>query len=429
MLGIFPTNNDYSSVDVENRWLYIATELAKEGIEIIGFSSDGAPCLITGMKLLLKFGFMQFTSGMVFLYDINGPFACIQDIIHLLNKLKIQLFDDENSFWLGNFLATGKHLFQLVEHEEFSKLDHGLTLSDVVHKDLTKDKMNFSSTEKICSWRVIKVLKTISGTEGTIEYLKVMRYIIEAFIDPCTMAHDRLKKAFYALHFFRSWKSNLEVKKTKAKNFFISKNCAESIEINSGFIARLAKQGRVNLVINCSSQPCESFFRNLRSLSSSGLTEINFTMHECMRKIEKLQIIEIYEHHLKIEGFLFPEKNLIKSDSSSSLASIIDVEVADSDTWNDDMLEIVYKESQNELSIFLQASNMVVSAYNLLEFFSYPDRSEILSNAMKKYTLKNFNITEPEIEYLILEDGFFVGSHTIFKNKRFLNEDAGNYKI
>jgi hypothetical protein len=432
VLAILPTNNGFTAIQVESRWRKIQKELNELGIEVIGFSTDGAANLMAGMKFLIDFGTIFRHNEMEFVADIDGTFGCIQDVVHLLNKLKMQLFDDSYNFWIGKHIASGKQIFMLVENEEFSKLDHRLVFSDVIHRDLTKDKMDFTPTCKICEWRVINILETLPGTEGTVEYLKVMRYLIEAFIEKNTTVHDRIRKAFYALHFFRKWQHDLDVKKIKSTGNFISKNCFDSVEICVSFLARLAKMGKAHLIHYCNSQVCERFFRNLRSLSTSGLTEINFSLYDCIKKIEKIQTMEILQSNLSKEGFRFPEKKISSSDSSSSLDSIIDTEfiIGEEEKWSNDMLSIVYDEMRDEVNCFADLANMYDGILNLSRFFTYPNRELILKNQMKKYTLRNYQIEPIELEEIFYEDGNLIGQYVIIKNKRFLNEEAGKlFKI
>lgn len=50
-LSIYGTNNCFSNEDVINRWEFKQTAAAEQGIEIIGFSSDGDPRLLKAMIL------------------------------------------------------------------------------------------------------------------------------------------------------------------------------------------------------------------------------------------------------------------------------------------------------------------------------------------------------------------------------------------
>ena len=61
-------------------------------------------------------------------------------------------------------MVTGSLLHILIE--ENSKFDHGLTKCD-----LKNDKMNFRAVQKISDDRVIRMLDTLPGTNGTKAYL------------------------------------------------------------------------------------------------------------------------------------------------------------------------------------------------------------------------------------------------------------------
>lgn len=51
MFSIFGTNNRFSNEDLINRWEFIKTVASEQGIEIVGFSSDGDPRLPKAMLL------------------------------------------------------------------------------------------------------------------------------------------------------------------------------------------------------------------------------------------------------------------------------------------------------------------------------------------------------------------------------------------
>ena len=68
---------------------------------------------------------------------------------------------------MGEYHANIDHLIQLIDNH--SKIDHGLTISDVC----PKDKQNYASCEKITNNSIFPVLKKIANSEGTQAYLKV----------------------------------------------------------------------------------------------------------------------------------------------------------------------------------------------------------------------------------------------------------------
>lgn len=84
----------------------------------------------------------------------------------------------------------------------FSKDKHLLTVSDLK----PEDKMNFSSAEKMCSTNVLTILENIPNTHATIAYLKIMNYILTAFLNKEVNTEERIYKMLYSVFVLRIWK-------------------------------------------------------------------------------------------------------------------------------------------------------------------------------------------------------------------------------
>lgn len=69
---------------------------------------------------------------------------------------------------MGEKCASVNHLVQLINNH--SKIDHGITISDVY----VNDRQNYSSCEKITSDAVFSCLKKIYNSEATQAYLQVI---------------------------------------------------------------------------------------------------------------------------------------------------------------------------------------------------------------------------------------------------------------
>lgn len=54
--SIFGTDNKFFYDDVLKRWVYIVESLRKQGIAVIGVSSDGDPRLLKGMRIISQLG-------------------------------------------------------------------------------------------------------------------------------------------------------------------------------------------------------------------------------------------------------------------------------------------------------------------------------------------------------------------------------------
>ena len=94
-------------------------------------------------------------------------FLCLQDSVHLTTKLRNGLLSSTATMLLGNEFMNIKFLLQLVR--DVSKIDHGLTKSDVV----PKDRQNYLSCTKNSSNCVLELLEKMKNTRAMCIYLKV----------------------------------------------------------------------------------------------------------------------------------------------------------------------------------------------------------------------------------------------------------------
>lgn len=316
-LAIFPTNNECKSSEVTKRWQFLIKELNREGIEVCFISTDGAPAFLGGMKIGTDFGTIFSYANYTFPFNFLTALPCVQDTTHLLNKLKNRLFDNLVQLWMGNNLATGSHLKNLVSDPKLSKLDHGLNLSDVLSSDKTKDKMSFRPTLKILQPYVRSSIKKIPNSVATEKYLELMSMIHDAFMKKDTSTEERVYKAFYVVSFFRRWRKYIQSEKDLSMENFISSNAWHSLEISAGFLLRLALIGKAYLITISESQKCEDFFRNLRSFSSSGLTNINFTIYEALMKINRILTLEMITNDLERVGINLKRSNSIYTEENN----------------------------------------------------------------------------------------------------------------
>jgi len=314
VLGAFGTNNSYTSKDVINRWNYITKELASEGITA-KFASDGDPKLLGAMKSLSSFGRTKFIDDLNInlICDLDSEIKCMQDNIHLANKLKNRLFDSANNLEIGNFCASINHVRMMLDDPNLSINDHLLVSSDVNTNDNTRDKMNYESTKKICSDEVIKILsEKIEGSEGTVAYIKVIRSVLKAYIELDIDPLTRLYYAYFGLSFIRRWKNDLEYIN---EDNFVTSNVWTCMELNFASLLNLVLKGQGQMVLIWNSQSCEELFRSLRSISTFGLTEINFSLLEGLEKINRVHKIQVLSNKLK-DIFQLPENLEKKSDRS-----------------------------------------------------------------------------------------------------------------
>ncbi|CAH1111609.1 unnamed protein product [Psylliodes chrysocephalus] len=85
--------------------------------------------------------------------DEECEICFVQDIVHILTKLKVRLLNLAVTLHMGNYIAGNNHLQALAR--DVSKDQHLLTATDLKGED----KMNFEAVEKMCLLKVIDHLK------------------------------------------------------------------------------------------------------------------------------------------------------------------------------------------------------------------------------------------------------------------------------
>ena len=87
-----------------------------------------------------------------------------QDATHLATKWRNRLLSSTADLRLGDQLISIHHLYDIINNQNYTKLDHGLPKSDISRKD----RQNFSSCLKLTSADLFKVLKDNINTRGTL---------------------------------------------------------------------------------------------------------------------------------------------------------------------------------------------------------------------------------------------------------------------
>lgn len=332
-LTLFSTDNKFKSWDVLRRWSYLRTELGKEGIQVLTFASDGDSKLLKAMKISSGIGIIstecEITEEMMdvtFNYkwfnckieDLENT-LCFQDFVHILTKLRNRVLRPSAILPFGNGTVSKTFLKYLID--TVSKDKHGLTATDID----PKDRQNSKSASNICDVRTQSCLtKYVPASQSTVLYLKMMRAVTSSILDPNMEIRDRIFDMWYGVFILRLWRSWLlkfsaqkkNVKKPAKKramktsrpdddfptpNYnlqenFISNNAYTCIEINAHslikLILKLRDMNRPDLFVPMlmGSQSCESTFRQLRSMTSTCSTVVNFTMQEMINRLKKVQL-------------------------------------------------------------------------------------------------------------------------------------------
>ncbi|CAF3874537.1 unnamed protein product, partial [Rotaria magnacalcarata] len=245
--------------------------------------------------------------------------------VHIVTKWRNRLLSSTADLYIGNDKISMAHIEQLINNNHYTKLDHGLTKSDIQ----PKDRQNYNSCIKLISDDVINLLNDSRGTNGTVVYLTLLKMIVKAYIDKSTSIHERIKSAWCVVFVCRLWWSSLEKKsalksskisqtinerKNKINKYFITRPAYISVEMNahnSLYLVLLVKQRHLpkQTLINLhlfNSQPCESLFRDARSLSSTFSTVVNFTVKDFIRRSQKLSILNQFRYNQLEKDLSFP---------------------------------------------------------------------------------------------------------------------------
>ncbi|CAF4442657.1 unnamed protein product [Rotaria sp. Silwood2] len=300
-LAAYGTNGKYTSFDIIRRWFTIFEESSKQGVRILGYSTDADPRCLLAMKLVSGFFAILLNSpttqhSLLLTVDIPKSwswfflpaqqlFLCMQDSIHICTKLRNRLLSTTAVMMIGDGLVTIDYLLRLIESQ--SKFNHNLVKSDVC----PHDKQNFRSCEKLCG--SIECLQEINGSHATVVYLSIIRCVMIAFIDSSSQTSDRIYYAWLAVFICRLWRTWLDLvpkqdldnrisqmanlsdiakdkcKQKATKNiFFITSSTFLCLELNAHhltYLTLLVAESQLppeTLKISLfSSQTCENFFR------------------------------------------------------------------------------------------------------------------------------------------------------------------------
>lgn len=245
------------------------------------------------MRLLSKLGLKTDIAWFLCYENTYGPFF-IQDIIHIATKLRNFLLRtryDKRLLPFGNSFIRIEHLYELLDM--FTKDKHQLTATTLN----SVDRQNFRSALRVCLKRVTDLLRDhIKESESTIQFLQMMRDIIDSLMDYSLTPLQRIRKIWYSVFLIRIWrKFILASKDYTLKDNFLSSNCYACIELNAHnlilCILHLKKINKPELFkpFLYESQACESLFRQLRSMSTVFSTVTNCTMKEAAARISKIQ--------------------------------------------------------------------------------------------------------------------------------------------
>lgn len=314
-LLIFGSNSKYTTLDVLNRWTHITSELKKRKIEVLTIASDSDTKYNAAMKKESCLGRITTIFSNIEWFscgnNLNSPFFN-QDPPHILTKLRNWFLKSKGhpkKFPFGSkFYIKADDLVKLMEN--VGKDKHRLTktvLNPV-------DRQNYESAKRMCDQRVIDLLhKYVKGSDGTAKFLEIAQNFITAYEDSPLTPTDRIKKLWYSIFMVRLWRQYIvKANGMTLKDNFLTSNCYTCLELNVHTLVliilhlRKTKQPHLFQPIKYSSQPCESFFRQIRSISTVYSTVVNCSTKEMLNRAKKIQL----QNNISASNstFKFPKK-------------------------------------------------------------------------------------------------------------------------
>lgn len=251
--------------------------LARYGIVVRGFSSDGDPRLLSAMRHQMKF---------------KSERTCyMQDATHAGLKLRTCFLRPFAALPIGTKLASVAHLKVLIR--SVPKSVHGLVLSDVS----PVDRQNFKSLEKCMSIRTCDALRRyVPDSEATEFFLRLCSEITSSLMDMDITPYERIEMIFHSIFFLRIWRKWIIQSKYNLRENFITSNAYECAELNAANLLKLIRMFRdektpeLFLTTLFDSQACERAFRQFRSMGTPNYTKINFTLYELLHMIRRLEV-------------------------------------------------------------------------------------------------------------------------------------------
>lgn len=322
-LCIYGSDSRFTSQQVSRRWKWMLAEASKHEISILGFSSDGdTRCLKAMISNALHdpkrdSKMSDFYSGF-FIIPPDRTVAYIQDVTHILTKLRTRLLNGNVVLMMGDYVASSSHLREVIS--QGIKEIHCLTLSDLE----ASDKMNFDAAVKIINPEILPMLDEIPDTLATKIYLQIMKLVHDSYLSEIISPSDRVYSIWKATFMLRLWRKSLYENTRSVSKNFISSNCYSCIELNAHAMVtcinyfRDQNIPRLFLPWLFSSQCCESFFRTARYMTNTCNTVVNFSILELLYRVNRINLLSQIPVILKGK-YVFPRED--KNNKVSNLVT------------------------------------------------------------------------------------------------------------
>lgn len=139
------------------------------------------------------------------------------------------------------------------------------------------------------------MLKLIPDSDGTVQYLRICRFIIESMLDKSFDVKSRVYKLWYCIFCLRLWRKWLLNNGHSLQKNFITLNAYTCLEINGHSLLLMIEKCREAKTLFLpwlySSQPCEEIFRKVRSMTTTYSTIVNFSLLELIRRLNRVQAL------------------------------------------------------------------------------------------------------------------------------------------
>jgi hypothetical protein len=235
-----------------------------------------------------------------------------KDPIHLATKIRNRMLSTTATMLMGNQRVSIDVLQRVLSSS--SKLLHGLVSSDLN----PRDHQNYSSCWRISRDEIFQVLEPIEDSTATTIYIRILRSVIDAYIEKSTGLLDRIFQAWISVFLSRLWtvwihrmgKPRLDrllihlkergdefrnLSKTNILQYSLTPQAVHSIELNAHslvYLVLLVIEGKlpkeVLAVDRFHSHSCEAIFRSARAFSSKTFSGVNFTVLQFMNLTDKL---------------------------------------------------------------------------------------------------------------------------------------------
>lgn len=325
-LLVFGTGNRFVAEDAAERWNYLKDELKMVNITVLTISSDSDTKFNRAMRKNSHLGRSSdifdgewFKSGR----NVDSPPFYVQDTPHIGGKMRNLLVKTKKypkllQFGKNNWIQLD-HLQFLVDH--FPRDRHQLTQTILT----PADRQNFGSVLRICDSKVLQMLRDhVPESAATVKYLEIIKNFLDSYMDEALCPLDRVSKLWYSMFLLRIWKRYVSKSRhLKLKDNFIHWNCFSCLEHNAHamvlIIMFLNSSNQPNLFKPWlySSQPCEGFYRLIRSYSPCYSQVINCTVKEMIDRIHRIQL----QNDIGSDNdtnFRYPEKLKLKNGTDAT---------------------------------------------------------------------------------------------------------------